>query len=102
MTNFLQLQQDLMDVQNRINREIQFADDTQRQLVQGFNMLRENIMHMEQQVNLLFQDRTASLLTALGGTPPLPAVDATPAPAPEPSTLDKVVKGAKGLVIKAE
>lgn len=66
MTNIHILQQNLIEVQERINREIQFGEDTQRELLATVNLLRESLTHLEQQITLLFNERGASLSSALG------------------------------------
>lgn len=66
MSNILQMQQNLIDIQERINREIQFGEDSQRELLATVVLMRETLQHMETQINRLFHERNASLVAALG------------------------------------
>lgn len=79
MSNLLQLQQTLVDVQDRINREIQFGEDSHRELMSTIGLLRETIQHLETQITRLFNERSASLAAALGqpGRPQNVTINAT-------------------------
>jgi hypothetical protein len=66
MSNILHLQQNLIDIQERINREIQFGEDTQRELVKTLGLVRESLEMLEKQITTLFSDRRASLAATLG------------------------------------
>ena len=66
MSNILQAQQTLIDLQDRINREIQFGEDSHRELVGTIGLLRETLQHLETQLTRLFNERSASLSAALG------------------------------------
>jgi hypothetical protein len=66
MSNILQAQQTLIDLQDRINREIQFGEDSHRELVGTLGLLHETLKHLETQLNRMFNERGASLAAALG------------------------------------
>jgi hypothetical protein len=66
MTNILHLHQNLIDIQERINREVQFGEDTQRELLKTVGLLKETTAMLEKQITTLFSDRRASLMATLG------------------------------------
>jgi len=66
MTNILHLHQNLIDIQERINREVQFGEDTQRELIKTVGLLKDTTRMLEQQITTLFSDRRASLMATLG------------------------------------
>ena len=66
MSNILHLQQNLIDIQERINREVQFGEDTARELLKTVSLLKETTAMLEKQIITLFQDRRASLMATLG------------------------------------
>jgi hypothetical protein len=80
MSNLLQLQQTIVDVQDRINREIQFGEDSHRELVGTIGLLRETIQHLETQITRLFNERSASLSAALGQPGKAQTVNITASP----------------------
>lgn len=85
MTNILQLQQDIISLNERVNREIQFGEDASRELVATIDLLTETVGHLRSQVIRVFNDRNASLLATVGQPVRAPMVDMTATEAlPEP------------------
>lgn len=66
MSNILQAQQSLIDLQERINREIQFGEDSCREMLATISLLKETVSHMETQVTRLFNERGVALTAMLG------------------------------------
>jgi hypothetical protein len=66
MSNILHMQQNLIDIQERINREVTFGEDTARELLKTVSLLKETTAMLEKQIITLFQDRRASLMATLG------------------------------------
>lgn len=77
MSNVLQIQQSLLDVQDRVNREIQFSEDTQRELLGTCDLLAETIAHLRGQIVRLHNERSASLSAVLGQPGKAQTVDMT-------------------------
>lgn len=85
MSNILQLQKTVLDLNDRINREIQFGEDNQRDLLATVALMRETLQHMESQITRLFNERNASLFAALGQPVRPQTVDMTTAHEPLPA-----------------
>lgn len=89
MSNILQLQKNVLDLNDRINREIQFGEDSQRELLATVALMGETLKHMESQITRMFNERNASLFAALGQPVRPQTVDMTTAhePLPPASTV---------------
>lgn len=66
MSNILHMQQTILDIQERVNREIQFGEDTQRELLTTVRLMRDTLGHLENQINQLFNERAAALVSVIG------------------------------------
>lgn len=66
MSNILALQQSILDMNERINREVQFGEDSLRELTSTIGLLKETIGHLETQMTRLFNERNASLVAIIG------------------------------------
>ena len=64
--NILKLQQDILDIQDRLTRELQFNADGERELLKTTELLGETLAHLQEQIRTLFRERATTLLTALG------------------------------------
>lgn len=64
--NILKLQQDVLDIQDRLTRELQFNADGERELLKTTELLGETLVHLQEQIRTMFRDRSVTLRTALG------------------------------------
>jgi hypothetical protein len=77
MTNILQLQQDIITLNERVNREIQFGEDALRELTATVDLMAETLGHLKAQITRTFNDRNAGLLATIGQPVKPPTVDMT-------------------------
>jgi hypothetical protein len=80
MSNILHLQQNLIDIQERINREVQFGEDTARELLKTVGLLKETTAMLEKQIVTVFSDRRDALMATLGQPKDAVMVESDPAP----------------------
>lgn len=66
MSNILALQQSILDMNERINREVQFGEDSLRELTATVGLMKETLGHLETQMTRLFNERNASLVAIIG------------------------------------
>lgn len=82
----------LIDIRERLTKELQFSADSERQIKSAFATAFESLHHVETVVMEAFSERRRALATALGNPGPQPeTIDADGA---EPPRKPKLVKAA--------
>lgn len=76
----------LIDLRERLTRELQFSAEAEAQITAALATVSEGLTHLDRTIRNAFAERNRALETALGSTAPAPAA-ALPVPAPEPVAM---------------
>jgi len=69
----------LIDVQDRLTRELQFSVDAEKQILEAFNTADEALHHLERTIRAAFGERSRALSATIGSGKPAPeTVEAAP------------------------
>jgi len=74
----------LIDLRERLTRELQFSAEAEAQITAALATVSEGLTHLDRTIRNAFAERNRALETALGSTAPAPAA-ALPVPTPEPA-----------------
>ena len=66
MTTLHHLNLTLIDVQERIQRELQFTTDAEKQILDALTTVSEAVGHLDRSIKSAFSERTRALSAALG------------------------------------
>lgn len=72
MTTLHHLNLTLLDVQERIQRELQFTSDAEKQILDAVSTVVEAVGHLDRCIKAAFSERTRALSAALGSGKPTP------------------------------
>jgi hypothetical protein len=83
----------LIDLRDRLTRELQFSHDAEAQITAALDTVCQGLEHLERSIHNAFAERNRALEAALGTSAPaqaaaLPVPVAEPAPAPMPTPED--------------
>ena len=62
----------LIDVQERLTRELQFSVDAEKQIMDAFHTVDEALHHLERTIRSAFGERSRALSSAIGSGKPSP------------------------------
>lgn len=62
----------LVDIEDRLTRELQFAHDAQKQVLGALGIVKEGLEHLERAIQSAFTERTRALSAAIGSGKPTP------------------------------
>lgn len=62
----------LADIEGRLQRELQFTLDAQRQITECFGVVHEALAQLERTITQAFTERTRSVSAAIGSGKPSP------------------------------
>lgn len=82
----------LIDIRERLTKELQFSADSERQIEAAFDTAQEALTHLHATVKSAFGERRRALATALGN--PGPSPETIDADIHEPARKPKLVKAA--------
>jgi len=74
----------LIDLRDRLTRELQFSAEAEAQITAAIATVSDGLTHLDRTIRNAFAERNRALETALGSTAPAPAA-ALPVPTPEPA-----------------
>lgn len=80
----------LVDIEDRLTRELQFSSDAEKQILDALTIVREGLQQLERGVRSAFQERTRALSAAIGSGKPVP------------ETVDMETKPSKKLKVVEE
>lgn len=72
MTTLHHLNVTLIDVQERLNRELQFSVDAEKQIMDAFTTVDEALHQLERTIRAAFGERGRALSAAIGNGKPNP------------------------------
>lgn len=72
MTTLHHLNLALIDVQDRLTRELQFSVDAERQIMEAFHTADEALHQLERTIRSAFGERSRALSAAIGSGKPAP------------------------------
>ena len=83
----------LVDLRERLSRELQFSHDAEAQITAALDTVCQGLEHLERSIRNAFAERNRALEAALGTSAPaqaaaLPVPVAEPSPAPMPTPED--------------
>lgn len=71
----------IVDLEERLARELQFSHDAEKQILDSLAIVREGLEQLDRAIRSAFSERTRALSAAIGSGKPNPeTVDAEPAP----------------------
>jgi hypothetical protein len=85
----------LVDLEDRLMRELQFSHDAEKQILDALAIVKDGLEQLDRSIRAAFQERNRALSAAIGtGRPNPETVDADPQPAPKRPKLVKEVADA--------
>lgn len=72
MTTLHHLNLALIDVHERLTRELQFSTDAERQIMEAFHTADDALHHLERTIKSAFGERSRALSAAIGSGKPSP------------------------------
>ena len=95
MSTLKHLDMALVDLRERLSRELQFSHDAEAQITAALDTVSQGLEHLERSIRNAFAERNCALEAALGTSAPaqasalpVPVPVAEPAPAAEPVPED--------------